>query len=300
MLRRFLMLLTGSLLLQFVSAQNNGILPLTGVKYFKEGVWAKNIAVRADGAQFLGNRIPMNKEIEFSLVQPTGFTEINKLIYAGVELIILSPKGDILSKNPNVYLRNEAGGFVAKDFKEFSVKFGLTPEVIRTNTACIIKLRFYDLKGKNQLRLEFPVTIARQGEVLQVSKNVAPIKSTDGTIGFSNGLKTTIMSSSVDTTIRVAPKMAYASIVIKGVDGSSIGGIFQGKESFWVYDSDLNEVKISDILLKQVKGAMENTTIEYTLKIPYRLKTAIGKPYTVRFRWEGADKMQVIDVVTEK
>lgn len=300
MFRRFLTLLLGSIAFQSVSAQNSGILPLTGIKYFKEGISAKNIAVRADGAQFLSNRIPMNKEIEISLQQPSGFTEINKMLYAGVELTILSPKGDVLSRNPNVYLRNEAGGFVAKDFKEFSVKFGLTPDVIKTNTACIVKLRYYDLKGKNQMRLEFPITIARQGEILQVSKSVTPIKSTDATIGFSNGLKTKSMSSSVDTTIRVAPKMAYASIVIQGVDGTSIGGIFQGKENFWVYDSDLNEVKINDILLKQVKGAMENTTVEYTLKLPYRLKTAIGKPYTVRFRWEGADKTQVIDVVTVK
>ena len=51
------------------------------------------------------------------------------------------------------------------------------------------------------------------------------------------------------------------------------------------------------MLLKQVKGALENNTVSYTLKIPYRLKTAIAKAYTVRFRWESIDKTQVIDVV---
>ena len=73
--------------------------------------------------------------------------------------------------------------------------------------------------------------------------------------------------------------------------------MFDGKESFWVYDSDLNEVKISDILLKQVKGAMENDMVDYTLKIPYRLKAKPVKLYTVRFRWESPDKTQVIDIV---
>ena len=84
---------------------------------------------------------------------------------------------------------------------------------------------------------------------------------------------------------------------ISNIEGSSLSEMFQGKENFWVYDSDLNEVKINDILLKQVKGALENNTVNYTLKIPYRLKTNNSKLYTVRYRWESPDKSQVIDVV---
>ena len=60
---------------------------------------------------------------------------------------------------------------------------------------------------------------------------------------------------------------------ISNIVGSSIAGVFEGKENFWVYDSELNEIKITDILLKQVKGALEDDIIDYTLKIPYRLKT---------------------------
>jgi hypothetical protein len=84
---------------------------------------------------------------------------------------------------------------------------------------------------------------------------------------------------------------------ISNIEGSSLTDMFSGKETFWVYDSDLNEVKITDILLKKVKGAMENNTVNCTLKIPYRLKTSTNKLYTVRYRWEGTDKSQVIDVV---
>ena len=105
------------------------------------------------------------------------------------------------------------------------------------------------------------------------------------------------MLVAIDTTIKVAPKMAYTSLDISSIEGSSISGIFQGKESFWVYDNNLNEIKITDMLLKQVKGAMENNNVDYTLKIPYRLKSSPGKVYTVRFRWESSDKKQVIDVV---
>jgi len=93
--------------------------------------------------------------------------------------------------------------------------------------------------------------------------------------------------------------MAYTSMDISSIVGSSIAGFFQGKEKFWVYDSDLNEVKITDILLKSVEGAMENNTMNCTLKIPYRLKSNYAKLFTVRYRWESADKNQVIDVVVK-
>ena len=294
-----LLLFTGSLLLQNKSiAQNNGILPLTGLRYFKEGILVKNIDVKIDGGQLLSNRLPLNKEIVINLQQPTGFTEDqNKTTYAAAEFILVSPKGVILSKNPNLFLRNETTGFAVKDFKVLSIKFGITAEVMKSNPAGIIKIRLYDLKGKNQLRLEFPVSIARPGEALQISKSVKLIKSTEGTTGMINGLKAKNMLVFMDTTIKVSPKMAYTSLDISNIEGSSIAGIFQGKESFWVYDKDLNEIKISDILLKQVKGAMENDNVDYTLKIPFRLKTTKVKVYTVRFRWESPDKSQVIDVV---
>ena len=84
---------------------------------------------------------------------------------------------------------------------------------------------------------------------------------------------------------------------ISNIVGSSIAGIFEGKENFWVYESDLNEIKITDILLKRVKGAMEDEIVDYTLKISYRLKTNKFKSYFVRFRWESSDKKQLIDVV---
>ncbi len=281
------------------NAQTNGIIPLTGLRYFNEGIIVNNIEVKIDGAHLLSNRLPLNKEIEINLKQPVGFTEDkNKTKYAAAEFILVSPKGEILSKNPNLFLNNETSGFAEKDFRSLSIKFGITAEVMKSNTAGIIKIRLYDLKGKNQLRLEFPVSIARPGEAMQISKSAKPIQSKDGTIGMINGLKAKNMVVFLDTTIKVSPKMAYTSMDISCIEGSSITGIFQGKESFWVYDKDLNEIKITDILLKQVKGAMENNNIDYTLKIPFRLKTTKPKVYTVRFRWESPDKSQVIDVVT--
>jgi len=293
------MAIAACLLLSHVSiAQKNGILPLTGMKFFNEGIAAGNIDIKIDGAQLLNNRIPLNKEIEIQLQQPIGFTADNsKTMFAGAEVIVLSPRGEILMNNPNVFLKSYSNGFTAKDLNAFSIKFGIGTDLMKANPGGTLKVRLYDLKGKNQLRLEIPVSFAKPGEPLQVSRNAKNIKSGMGVNGIINGLDATGMQVNVDTTIKVAPKMAYTSMDISNIEGSSLSEIFSGKESFWVYDSDMNEVKITDILLKKVKGALENNSVNYTLKIPYRLKTNTAKLYTVRYRWEGSNKNQVIDVV---
>ena len=279
-------------------AQKNGILPLTGMKFFNEGIAAGNIDIKIDGAQLLNNRIPLNKEIEIRLQQATGFTADNaKTMFAGAEVIVLSSRGEVLMNNPNVCLKGYSNGFTAKDLAAFSIKFGIGTDLVKTNPIGILKVRLYDLKGKSQLRLELPVSFARPGEPLLLSKNAKSIKSNAGVNGIINGLEAKDMLVNVDTTIKVSPKMAYTSMDISNIEGSSLSEIFSGKETFWVYDSDMNEVKITDILLKKVKGAMENNSVNCTLKIPYRLKTNTTKLYTVRYRWEGAIKSQVIDVV---
>lgn len=279
-------------------AQKNGILPLSGMKFFNEGITATAIDIKIDGAQLLGNRLPLNKEIEIRLQQASGFTMDNsKTMFAGAEIMILSPRGEVLLNNPNSFLTGYSKGFYTKDLNALSIKFGIGTNLMKGNLGGVLKIRLYDLKGKNQLRLEIPVSFAKPGELLQVSKFTKNIKANTGVHGIINGLQAKDMQVNIDTTIKVSPQMAYTSMDISNIEGSSLSEIFSGKETFWVYDSDLNEIKITDILLKKVKGAMENNTVNCTLKIPFRLKTNHQKLYTVRYRWESLDKSQVIDVV---
>lgn len=277
-------------------SQKNGLIPLTGLRYYHEGIMIKDIQLNIDGAQLLSNRVPLNKEMELILHQPAGFTAMGSSVFAGAEVIVLSPRGEVLSTESNVLSKNQTTGFASSALNKFSIKFGIAAALIKANFNGTVKIRLYDLKSKNQLRMEMPVTFAKPGEPLQISKSAISLKMENGQTGFINGLKAKDMQVSVDTSIKISPKMAYTSLNIKNIEGSSISEIFNGKESFWVYDSDMNEVKISDILLKQVKGALENNMVDYTLKIPYRLKT-LNKLYTVRFRWESFDKKQVIDVI---
>ena len=282
-------------------AQSKGVLLLTGILFFNEGISAKSIDARVDGATLAGNRIPLNKEFEIHLLSPAGFTEDNtKTVFAAVEMNIVSLKGVLLGKVPNVFKENEAKGFPAAAFKDAVVKIILKPELLKTEPGCIIKLRYYDLKGKNQLRLEFPVTISKPGEALQASKTISEIKAGAGAQARSVGLKIKNIDISIDTTIRVSPKMAYASLDISNIEGTSISEVLSGKESYWVYDTDLNEIKSGEKQLKQVGGAIENNVVNYLSKIPFRLKTATGRSYIVRFRWESTDRRKVIDVVFVK
>ncbi len=277
-------------------SQKNGLIPLSGLRYYHEGIMIKDIQLNIDGAQLLSNRVPLNKEMELILYQTSGLTAMGSTVFAGAEVIVLSPRGEVLSSESNVLLKNQATGFASNTLKSFSIKFGIAASLIKANFNGTVKIRLYDLKSKNQLRMEMPVTFAKPGEPLQISKLATSLKTEYGQTGFINGLKAKDLLVSVDTSIKVSPKMAYTSLNIKNIEGSSISEIFNGKESFWVYDSDMNEIKISDILLKQVKGTLENNMVDYTLKIPYRLKT-LNKLYTVRFRWESFDKKQVIDVI---
>ncbi len=289
------------LLINECYAQNKGICPFTGIRFFSEGINAKYIDARVDGSILLNNRLPVNKEFEIRLQLPTGFSEDrSKIIFAAAELSIISLKGVVLFNTANVFKDQELKGFPAATFKEINIKVIIKPEQIKAETGCIIKIRYYDLKSKSQLRLEFPVNISKPGESIQLSKTINEVKTNPASLARSSAVKIKNIDITTDTTIRVNPKMAYASLDIKNIEGTSITEVLSGKENFWVYDADLNEIKITDKQLKQVGGAMENNVVNYLSKIPFRLKTITGKSFFIRFRWESSDNRKVIDVVLEK
>lgn len=299
MLKTLLAITSGIFCSATVAAQDISILPLTGMRYFKQGVWAKSIDVKMNGMFLVSNKIPLMKEAEIVLQQPSGFNaDKKKISFPAVEYTLLDQKGNTIITTPNLLLNNETSGFAAKDFKSLSFKFVLTADLVKNNSNVTAKFRIYDLKGKNQLTLEYPITvIIKPGEVLQLSKMTNTIKSpANANLKVSN-LKAQVMYFRIDTTIKINAKTAFASIEIMGIQGTSLGGIFDGKEKFWVYDDKLNEIRITDILLKEVGGAMENNDVSYTLKVPFRRKEAPPKGYIVRFRWESADRSEVIDVV---
>ena len=294
----FILLVVHFFCLPFCDAQKKGMLPLTGLEYFEEGISTQSMAIKINGQQLYGNRIPLNQEIEFNFQQPSGVTADKKKNYfIGAEYSLLSAKGDVLLTNQNLLALNEAKGFTAKDLKSITVKLIIAEGLVQPNAKATIKIRLYDLKGKNQLRLEYPVSIAYPRETIWLTKSAQTLKSPPGSVFMVTDIQPKSLAFSVDTAVKSDPKMAYMNLDISKIGGTDVISMLQGKDYFWVYDSTYKEIKIKEILLKKVGGAMEGGNVNCTVKIPFRAKTGRPGGYIVRYRWESADKKQVMDIV---
>lgn len=140
-----------------------------------------------------------------------------------------------------------------------------------------------------------------QPPATKASATVVKVKTTGiNATGYAAFLKMTTAIIMVDTTIKVAPKMAYMSIDMFGITGSSLAEMMAGNTYFWVTDKKGNYIKIGDKFLKRIKSAMETNEINFTAKIPYRIKADERNEYTVRFRWESKDRKKMIDFTVTK
>ena len=268
------------------------------MQFYNEGIWSNNIAVKINGETLYGNRIPLSREIEITLQQPTGFVaDKKKNVFIGAEYTLLSAKGEVLRTIPNLLFQNEAKGFTAKELKEISLKFGIAEGVIQPNSKAMVKIRVFDLKGKKQLRLNYPVSISYPKETVYLTKTVQTLKSPLGSAFMTTEVKAKSIVFSVDTAVKSDTKMAYLNMDISKIDGTDVISMLQGKDYFWVYDSSYREIKIKETLLKKVGGAMEGGNVNATIKIPFGLKTDKTKGYVIRYRWESADKRQVMDII---
>jgi hypothetical protein len=299
MLKQLLIFLVGYFFcVSYCAAQKKGMLPLTGLQYYDEGITTKLIAIKINGQQLYGNRVPLNQDIEITFQQPTGFfADKKKNYFAAAEYLLVSAKGDVVLTRPNLLSVNEVNGFTAKDLKLLTAKFNIPEGLVQPNSKATIKIRLYDLKGKNQLRLEYPVSIAYPRETIWLTKTTQTLKSPPGSVCMVNAIQPKSLVFFVDTAVKSDPKMAYMNLDISKIGGTDVISMLQGKDYFWVYDSSYKEIKIKEILLKKVGGAMEGGNVNCTVKIPFRPKTAKPNGYIVRYRWESADKKQVMDVV---
>ena len=281
-------------------AQNSGMLPITGIHYFKEGIWAKSIIAKMNGQQLMVNRIPFSTEIEINLQQLTGFTTDKlKKIFPAAQYSLVSAKGDTLQQMANLLLLNQAKGFTPKDLaKGLSLKFGIAEGLVQPNSKCIICIRLYDQKGKNQLRLEYPVSMSYPREKIPVT-DLAPqvLKSPVGSIVMAYGLTVKNIEFTIDTSISYNPKMTYLHFEISRLAGIDMINMLAGKENFWVYDTLYNEIKVNEKILKDVGGAMGENYVNCKLLLPFRFKTEHPKGYIIRYRWDGPDKTQALDIV---
>lgn len=283
-----------------VLAQNSGMMPITGLRYYKDGIWAKAINAKMNGLQLMGNRIPLGAEIVINLQQPTGFTaDKKKTIFPAARYALISAKGDTLQKMDNLLLLNKDKGFTPKDLaKGLEMKFGIAEKMVQPNSKCMVSIVLYDTKGKNQLRLEYPVTISYPKErIPQVPTMPQVLKSPAGSSVMAFGLTSKDIKISVDTAFSSNPKWAFLLLEVNKLAGIDIINLLQGKETFWVYDGTYEEIKIKEKLMKDVGGAFGTGSVNCSIRVPFRLKNDSSSGYVVRYRWDGPDKTQALDIV---
>ena len=304
-------------------AQKSGTLPFTGVRYFYEGISAKKIDVKIEGKDLKTNKIPLGKYVDFFISAPEGFlADADKKYFVGAEVLYISADKKILSNSKNIFSDFETKGFSKEALANMKISINMRPDLLNNNKNVDILIRVYDLKSDKKLRLIFNADIIAAVDNLAAA--ATSTKPTTGPIAAPKpaapvtsagpdklnpekakptkltGIKISSIEVSVDHSIRVSPTMAYLSIEMLGITGTSLQEITSGKETFTVYDENNKPVVIKDKLLKKIKGSMEDSIVDYTVKIPFRPKDQTGKNYKVIFTWTNSNKTKVLEVVSTK
>ena len=263
---------------------------------------AKFITTKMNGQYLMSNRIPPNTDIEVNLQQLSGFTtDKKKNIFPAVRYCLLSGKGDTILRMSNLLLEHPGIGFTTKELvKGLSVKFNIKEGLVQPNSKCMISIVLYDQLKNSQLRLEYPLVIAYPRETIFLSPTAPQVlKSPPGSTVMAFGLTAKNIEFTVDTSISYNPKLAYMHIEVTKLGGIDVIGMLQGKETYWVYDTLYKEINIKEKVLKDAGGAMGTESVNCSIKIPFRLKKDRPKGYLVRYRWDGPDKTQALDIVVE-
>ena len=311
--------------------QKTGTLPYNGVRYFYEGITAKKIDVKIEDKDLKTNKIPLGKYVDFFINAPEGFSaDAEKKYFVGAEVLYISADKKILSNSKNIFSDFETKGFSKEALANMKISVNMRPELLNNNKNVDILIRIYDLKSDKKLRLIFNADIIAAVDnqattavatkttttttpPISASKPTAVPASTIPTTAASDklypekakptqikGIKISNIEVSVDHSIRVAPTMAYLSIEMMGITGTSLQEITSGNESFTVYDENNKPLVIKDKLLKKIKGSMEDSIVDYTVKIPFRAKDLTGKKYKVIFNWTNGNKSKLIEVISTK
>lgn len=304
------------------TAQKSGSLPGNGVRYFYEGIAAKKIDVKVEGKDLKTSKVPLGKYVDFIIISPEGFlADADKKYFVGAEVLYISADKKIVSNSKNIFSDFETKGFTKEALENMKISINMRPDLLKNNRSVDILIRVYDLKSDKKLRLIFNADIIAAVDnskpETSVAKTTTAAPATPAPAATTpsapdklyaekakpsklNGVKINSVDVSVDHSIRVAPTMAYLSIEMRGITGSSLSEITAGDNSFTVFDESNKQLIIKDKLLKKIKGSMEDSNVDFTVKIPFRAKDITGKKYKVIFTWSNANKSKLIEVISTK
>ena len=289
----------GCLLCVSLSFGQNTVLPFTAAKVSTAGIGASSIEVSVDGYLLTSNIVPLNKEIEFKFMLPTGFTkDAAQKTFPAANVTITNAAGVVLGATADAFLANATTGYIPTKFKELSIKTGLGAAVIKANKDVTITIELSDRKSKNTMKLVMPVKIATAAQGLKASAAVAKTTTSNGSNFLASNFKVGTCTISLDETIKVDATLSYASIDMNNFTGIASDEITSGIESYFIYDATtLATIAPLSKVLKRIKMSVEGGVSNYLVKLAFKKKTDTKK-YIVRFRWESIDGKKLIESVS--
>jgi hypothetical protein len=281
-----------------VMAQKNGILPLHGIKYFREGVWAKKIEVLVNDKTLLSNAVPHNIDFDVKLVEPTGFVaDAAGKFYPGIKVLLLNSKKDTLGFSPNIF-GNKPTPFEKMRFKSLSATLGYTQKAKEGDTVYQY-ITFFDTRSKNELKLEFPITISFKPDSLLTTEYTSTASGTRGyNAAATNGIQLKKIEAYLDSTY--FPQSLYYNLRSAQMLGITLDEAKAGKFTTWLYDENMNEIQQAK-QAQQYFALLKNGSDEINVFVQIALNPTDknNKKYTARYRWESKDGKKLIDVVNK-
>ena len=120
----------------------------------------------------------------------------------------------------------------------------------------------------------------------------------DGSIiNHSTNLKIKNILINIDST--TSPKFACLNIEIAGITGSEFTEMASAKHTYTVFDAGNKPLPIQERVLKRVGGLIEEGIINYTIKLPFRLKTEKPGAYTINYTLESANGKKKINIISK-
>lgn len=278
------------------TAQQRGIIPFTGATYYSSGISFKEFEIELDEKTWISNRLPINKQFSIKLIDPIGFHQENEDVYPGVEVLILNPKGDTLGFSPNIF-GDDTEPMNASMLKNLSLLLTYN-EMSKVGDTVRIIGKFYDKKSPNFVRIDFPMIIVAEELPLQNTNSVYGASSYEGYNAKAAGVEMTKVEAWRDSTFM--PNKLFHNIRLADLGGLTKEEAEAGKMTAYLYDENLNLMtlvgKTSFFVVKSMDAADK---INMLAKIPLQPMNTNNVEYTARMRWESADGLKVIDVMSK-
>ena len=116
-------------------------------------------------------------------------------------------------------------------------------------------------------------------------------------VNHSTNLKMKNILINIDST--TSPKYVCLNIEISGMTGGAFTEMAAAQHTYVITDGNNKTVPLNERVLKRIGGLMEEGIVNYTVKVPYRLKTAPAGNYTVNYVMNAGNGKKKITVVSK-